>query len=215
MTAIGPVMLAGTDAQNALLTPFVQVAVDLLGIRIKPLTIEVRARANMPRYRDPRPGDSPTDGHAEGYWRGTVRKILIADDVLPRTDLEETIGHELVHVLFDDWLSTAQKATLLSYLDPRPENYSDTMVNGKDYGYPALPEECIAVWGSAALFGFIKPAYASLYKRRIASTIYPVVKTLMLGVLTIPPDPQIVALKAELAKVKTSVAIARNALEGL
>lgn len=216
---IGQVTLNGSDAQNARMQPFVQAAVDLLGDRFKPVTVEVRTRVSMPRYRDPRPGDKPTDGHAEGFWRAGPRRILIADDVIPRDDLPETLGHEWIHLLFEDWFTPGQKRTLLGYLDPRPENYSDTQVNGKDRGYPALPEECIAVWGSAALFGFAKPAYSSLYKRTISGVVYPAVKAVMLGTLPpapIPaPDPcadvkaQLDAANAELALLRTKIAAAR------
>jgi len=42
------------------------------------------------------------------------------------------------------------------------------MIGDNDKGYPAIPEECVCVWGSAALFGFDPPAYSKLYKRHFA-----------------------------------------------
>lgn len=187
--AVGQLTLVGaTKEQEVALTPMFNKVQEIVGTRINPVTVKVRPRSEMPRYRAPRPGDGPTDGRAKGYWRSGNRTILLADDLFPPGRmLDETLGHEVVHVMFDDWLKPAQKKTLLRYLQPEPENYSDTMIGDQDKGYPALPEECIAVWGSAAIFAFPHPAYGALYKRIIVEPLWAEVRAIMLA--SPPPAP--------------------------
>jgi hypothetical protein len=188
---VGQLTLDGTDAQIDALGPFATRIEAVVGKRIQPVTVRIRARTNMPRYRDPKPGDKPEDGHARGYWKSPNRTILLADDLFALGEpLDETLGHEVVHVLFDDWIKGAPKKALLRYLQPLPENYTDTTIAERDKGYPANPEECLAVYGSAALFGFNPPAYTTLFKRLVPKTSLAEVKALMLGALPVePPVP--------------------------
>jgi hypothetical protein len=182
MGKVGRLTLSGTPEQTKALRPFAKRVRKIIGDRIDPVVVTVLPRASMPLYRDPRPGDGPTDGRAEGYWRGNARKILLADDLFDGTagPLDETLGHEIIHVLFDDWIMPEQRRQLLPLLHPEPVNWSDTMVNGVDKGYPAIPEECVCVWGSAALFGFDPPAYDKLYKRRFVEADYAEVARILL-----------------------------------
>jgi hypothetical protein len=173
---IGKITLTGTREQNQELTPFCREANVALGQCIKPVTVVIKPRADMPLYA---PGK-----HAMGYWKVGPHHIWLADDCFDpaKPDLPaKTLGHELVHTLQDDWFTSYHRKALLPYLRPEPDNWRDPNIGGKYVGYEALPYECIAVWGSAALFNWDRPAYSTLYKRKIAAADWPEVKTIMVA----------------------------------
>jgi hypothetical protein len=153
-----------------------------LGTKIDPVTIVVKPRAQMKRYRDPKPGDGPNDGRARGYWHEDSRTIDLADDLFaPGQPLDETLGHEVIHALFSDWVTKGHRRQLLPLISPTPTGFGDQSINDADIGYPASPEECCAVWGSAAIFGFDPPAYVGLYKRNIAKANLPTLREILLS----------------------------------
>ena len=122
MSIVGRLTLSGTPEQNQAMRPFAKRVRRMLANRIDPVEVIVKPRSEMPRYRDPNPNDGPTDGRAEGYWRGSARKILLADDLFDGTGgpLDETLAHEIIHVLFDDWIMPEQRRVLLPLLHPQP-----------------------------------------------------------------------------------------------
>lgn len=170
------------DDQAAALNPIAQRIAAMLANRIEPVTIVVKPRADMPEYL---PGK-----HARGYWKERTRKILLADDLFAAGEpLDETLGHEVVHTLFSDWLTKWHRNELLALVTPAPDSFGDLSVDDLHVGYPASAEECCCVWGSAAIFGFDPPAYVGIYKRTIAKSDLPAVREILLNDPDMGPPP--------------------------
>lgn len=178
---IGRVRVTGTQAQVDALRPFVTKATKLLDTRIDPLELSVRPRAKMPSYGTAADG---TALRSRGHWSSRLRRMLIADDLFQEGDAllrDKTLGHEFVHVLFSDWMGKWHRRQLLPLITPPCDGWNDMTIGDKFIGYPADPDEALACYGSAALFGWAKPAYSTLYKRRILQEDYPKTKSLLLA----------------------------------
>lgn len=181
---VGHVTIHGTDAQVNALTPFITTATDLLGRRIDLLDLEVRARDKMPVAFVK---DNGTVVHAEGHWSDRLRRMLVADDLFGdglALKRDKTLGHEFVHVLYSDWFTKWHRRQLLPLLTPEADNWFDETIGDEWMGYVAAPTEGFACWGSAALFGWDKPAYSTLYLRRIRTVDFPHAKQ-----ITLAPSP--------------------------
>ncbi len=157
---VGQLTLTGTEAQNEAVRSAALKAQTVLGSRIQPITVVFRA--DMPRRVD--------GGPSFGYARIGARRILLLDD------LEEdgyqpakTLAHELCHFLDADWLTRSQRVEIMALMTPRPNGWSDEVIAGKRHPYTGEPFECFAVYASAAVFGYRRPAYARLYDRKIAA----------------------------------------------
>lgn len=190
---VGPVTIEATAIETEALRPTIENAVTMLGSRIKPFTLITRERDKMPLY-------SATD-RARGFWRESYRRMIISKDLFPaglEVLLKKTVEHELIHVLFSDHITAFNKAKLMPLLTPAPEDFNDLTINGAFVGYGASPEECIATWGSAALFEYTdNPAYSTLYKRRVYRSNFPALKTVMLASAPVSADPCAAMVKAE------------------
>lgn len=172
---VGKIAMMGTGAQIDMLKPFLAKANVLIGHCIEPVEVRVKARTDMPLYA---PGK-----HAMGYWRARPRRILLADDCFDPDKhnlAARTLGHELVHVMDGDWFRRWHRRHLLIYLNPEPDNWTDGNIGDTHVGYEALPYECVATWGSAALFGWSRPAYSRLYKRKFLAADFEAVRAIML-----------------------------------
>jgi hypothetical protein len=178
---IGRVTIVGSQAEIDALTTFVTTATDLLGRRIDPFTLETRARENMPIAFKKADG---TVVRARGLWSDRRRRMLISQDLFG-TGLQllrdKTVGHEFVHALFSDWLTRWHRRQLLPFINPDADGWNDLTIGDDWQGYVADPSEALACYGSAALFGWTKPAYSTLYSRRILQADYPKVKALLLA----------------------------------
>lgn len=177
---IGRVTTHGTQAQVEALESFVKEATDVLGTRIDRLDLEVADRSKMPVAFVK---DDGTKVRAEGHWSERRRLMRCADDLFEaQKDLlrDKTLGHEFVHVLFSDWMGKWHRRQLLPLISPPADNWSDLTIGDNWLGYVADPSEALACYGSAALFGWTKPAYSTLYKRRILQTDYSKAKALLL-----------------------------------
>jgi hypothetical protein len=110
--------------------------------------------------------------------------MLCAQDLFdpsPALKRDKTLGHEFVHVLFSDWLGKWHRKQLLPLITPPADNWNDTTIGDRQEGYEADPSEALACWGSAALFGWDKPAYSTLYLRKILATNFAKTKVLLLA----------------------------------
>ncbi len=150
---IGPITIVGTADEIASVRPFVMKAVPILGNRIKPVTVVFRPADRMP----PRGDGGPSFGRS----KLAARKILLLDEI-EDYPVAKDLGHELCHFLDEDWLTKAQRVDLMAFMEPKPKGWGDDRI-GK---YVSLPSECFAAWGSAAIFGFNKPAWARFYRVR-------------------------------------------------
>jgi hypothetical protein len=178
---IGRVTITGTEDQITKLTPFVKKATDLLDTRIDRFDLKVVPRSDMPVAYKKNDG---TIVRAEGHWSDRRRLMRLADDLFRPIDEKErdkVLGHEFVHTLFSDWLGKWHRRQLLPLIKPPADNWNDMTIGDTYEGYVADPSEALACYGSAALFGWVKPAYASIYLRRIAQADYPKTKTLLLA----------------------------------
>lgn len=178
---IGPVTMIGTQAELDMMRAFVTTATTLLGTRIDPFTLETREREQMPIAFVKKNGDIV---YARGHWSSRKRRMLCSKDLLVAAlDLlrDKTLGHEFVHVLFSDWLGKWHRKQLLPLITPEADDWNDMTISDTWEGYVADPSEALACYGSAALFGWAKPAYSTLYTRRILQSDYPKAKTLLLA----------------------------------
>lgn len=173
-----------TDEEDAALAPLlselnVVYGSDLIG---KPVYVRIRPRAQMPRYRKRRPTDTkPEDGRAFGYWHRRPRVVDLALELIGKpAELRKVGAHESIHVRAEDF-EAWHWDHLLPMLDPEPESRFDQTIGDDDLGYPATPEECIATFGSAAIFGFWPPAFESLYKRRFPRGLHASVRATILA----------------------------------
>jgi hypothetical protein len=98
---------------------------------------------------------------------------------------------------------------MLPLLNPRPDGFNDLTIDGEHEGYEANPEECIATWGSAALFGYPDPAYTSIFLRTVEAAKFP---SLTSALLDAPPDP-CADLRVELAALQTAHELLKGQLE--
>jgi hypothetical protein len=177
---IGRVTIYGTPNEITALTAFVEEATELLGTRIDRLDLYTRERANMPIAFKREDG---TVVRARGFWSDRRRQMGISKDLFGKDlDLlrDKTVGHEFVHVIFSDWLTRWHRRQLLPLITPDADGWNDMSIGDDWQGYVADPSEALACYGSAALFGWVKPAYSTLYTRRIAQADYPKTKALML-----------------------------------
>ncbi len=174
---IGPFTFKMTQGQFDALVGFANRANALMGRLIDPVEIVVRKRTEMPKY-----GPGPKD-FSRGFWRSGPRRILLADDIFdPKKPLldEKTLGHEVFHVIQDDHFTRFHRRRLLPFITPEADNWNDMTIGDEFKGYPALPYEAMACYGSAALFGWEKPAYSSLYLRKIEAADFDEVKAITL-----------------------------------
>lgn len=178
---VGRVTISGTQTQIEKVKPFVKKATDLLDRRIDPLTLRIVPRADMPVAFIKKDG---TIVRAEGHWSDRRNLMRLADDVFgPKQDLlrDKILGHEFTHTVFSDWLGKWHRRQLLPVITPAADNWNDLTIGDTWEGYVADPSEALACYGSAALFGWAKPAYSTLYLRRIAQADYPKVKAILLA----------------------------------
>lgn len=176
---IGQITLEGTKAELDALTPFTKKAVDLLSHRIDAFNLKVVARADMPIAGQTKDGKII---RAEGHWSLRLRLMRLADDLFDRQLLlDKTEGHEFVHVLQSDWFGRWHRRKLLPFLTPPADNWNDLTIGDNYLGYIADPIEGFACWDSAALFGWEKPAYSTLYERKIRATDFAAVKEISLA----------------------------------
>jgi hypothetical protein len=180
-TIIGRVTVKGTDEEVAALTPFVTKATTLLGTRIDPFNLLTRERSKMPVYGYEADG---TPLRARGHWSSRLRRMLVSKDLFQKGETlerDKVLGHEFVHVIFSDWMGKWHRRQLLPVIQPPADSWNDLTIGDKYEGYFADPSEALACYGSAALFGWAKPAYASIYLRRITQENFPKTKTILLS----------------------------------
>jgi|SRR5215471_14025619 len=177
---VGPLTIHGTASEIDQLVPFARRIRDEMGTLLGNATCEIRPRNQMRVWGYDKNGNPL---FAEGSWSTRTRIIALADDLLPRQGLlERTLGHESIHWLDSDSWTRWHHRNLLGYLQPQPETWNDMTINGKFIGYTADPAECSATWVSAAMFAFDKPAYSTLYDRKIAAENFAAVKGIALTV---------------------------------
>jgi hypothetical protein len=155
----GQLTVTGTLEQCEAVKPIALKVPIILAERIAPVMAVWVPQERMPLFA---PGK-----HALGFYRSRPHRILLSE-AARSASLGKILAHELVHVLDDDYWRRPNRKALMPLLDPEPDNYSDIEIDGELYPYVAAPSECLAVWVSAALFGFPRPAFANTYLRRIA-----------------------------------------------
>lgn len=153
--------VTGSIAFTTALQPAVDNINSVLGPRIKDAVVLAKPATAMPQRSD--------GGPSFGFWKPSLREIWMWEDI-DEYPYVKTLGHEACHVLDEDWLTQDQRRDLMALMLPLPKRWYDQFIAGKKVKYKALPSECFAVYGSAALFGFKKPAYKSLFVRRVPET---------------------------------------------
>lgn len=133
---------------------------DKLGNRIKPVRIVLKTADEMPPRSD--------GGNATGFWKSAKREVWLWDEI-DDYPVAKTLAHEAMHVLDDDWLTRTQRLEIIALMSPSPVDWKDQMIEGIKRKYIALPYEVFAVYASAAIGGFEKPAYRRMFKRSIPS----------------------------------------------
>ena len=175
-----------TDAQRDAVKP-VLIALDaVIGSLIEPVTIWFRPPEKMPFYA-PRK-------RAYGLWHGyeplrNRREIWLRNDIAQDpNEAKKLLAHEVVHVLDDDYMNRDQRRDAIKLMHPQPDKWRDTVINGKDYGYPATPFETFAVYGSTALVDFVslgassdKPAYTGIFMRSVDEADWPKLRQVILS----------------------------------
>lgn len=175
--------VTGSLAFTTALKPAVDNINAVLGDRIKDVTVLAKPATAMPQRSD--------GGPSFGFWKAGLREIWLWDEI-DEYPFAKTLGHEAVHVLDEDWLTQAQRSDLLTLMTPLPKRWYDQLIAGRKVKYKALPSECFAVYGSAALFGYRKPAYRSLFVRRVPEAKWPTLAEMALkdyGHAQPEPDP--------------------------
>lgn len=138
--------------------------INALGNRIKATSVVLKPAEDMPKRSD--------GGPSFGYWKQGLRQIWLWEE----TDdypVGKTLAHEAMHVLDQDWLTRTQRLDLLKLMAPAPTAWGDQNIGGVVHRYVSLPSEVFAVYASAAICGFPKPAYRSLFKRQIPNGDWP------------------------------------------
>lgn len=178
--------------------------------RIKPVSIFLKPDTDMPRRSD--------GGPSYGFWKSGPRQIWLWDET-DEYPVAKTFAHEAMHVVDSDWLTRAQRRRLMALMSPTPASWGDQNIDGTRHRYVALPSEVFAVYASAAIGGFRRPAYRSLFVRRVAADKWLALKELTLHddgpaqtedelpeAVPSPPDPmaevaaQLRAAEAEVAE---------------
>jgi hypothetical protein len=134
-----------------------------LGDKIKSASIILKPAEGPPGQSMPERSDG---GPATGFWKAGRREIWLLDE-LDDYPVAKTLAHEAMHVLDTDYLTRAQKLEIVALMQPLPKTWSDQSVNGVFRKYVGLPSEVFAVYASAAMGGFPRPAYRRLFKRSI------------------------------------------------
>lgn len=162
----------GPAAQIDAITETATTLNELLGDRIKDVKVVLKSDEIMPERSD--------GGVSYGFWKAAKREVWLWDE----TDdypVGKTLVHEAMHVLDDDWLTRAQRLEIIALMNPAPSTWKDQVIAGVVKKYVALPYEVFAVYASAAVFGFQKPAYRRLYRRAIAPDKWPKLKEITLA----------------------------------
>jgi hypothetical protein len=142
-----------------------------LGDRIKKASVLLKPDTEMPRRSD--------GGPSYGFWKSGPREIWLWDET-DEYPVTKTFAHEAMHVIDSDWLTRAQRVKLMTLMSPAPTAWSDQKIDGILHKYVALPSEVFAVYASAAVAGLQRPAYRSLFRRRITPDKWAELKELTL-----------------------------------
>lgn len=161
LTAVGPAALV--PAVKATATKLTQLLAGRLGPNLD-VSVVFKTAERMP----PRPDGGPS----RGYWKAGLKEIWLWEKT-DRYPVEKTLAHEAMHVLATFWLTEAQRNDIIELMKPRPLHWRDKTIGIVTYEYAASPFEVYAVYGSAAMVGFDKPAYRSLYRRHIDEGDWP------------------------------------------
>ena len=142
-----------------------------LGSRIRPVSVLLKSADEMPKRSD--------GGPAFGFWRSGLRQVWLWNqtDAYP---VGKTLAHEAMHVLDTDWLTKAQRQKLMELMAPAPTKWNDQRIEGVLRKYVSLPSEIFAVYASAAIGRFPRPAYRSLFIREIAPEKWDAMRELIL-----------------------------------
>ena len=131
----------------------------LLGNRLgEQVEVILQPAAAMPKR--------PDGGRAFGLTKPGRREIWLWDAV-DRYPAAETLAHEAMHVLDVFWLTDTQRNEIMELMTPSPSHWEDRTIGQATFRYAAMPHEVFAVYASAAIVGFDRPAFRSLYERRI------------------------------------------------
>ena len=177
--AIGPFTFAdgSSQANKDAVRPAFEMAADLIGGRLKPITIIFQPKARMPDWNEAEPGIQPAWGLWKG-WNGKTgqREIWLWDHVFKSDDAVPLACHEIDHAYDELYLNDHPeiREAVMEKMHPVPVAWLQGRVWAK------YPYECYAVHASGALFG-IKPAYKKLLSRQIYTADYPAIRAALLS----------------------------------
>jgi hypothetical protein len=163
--------LDASASQNPEIVKMAATMTEALKDRIKPVTVVLKSGDDMPKRSD--------GGPSYGYWKSGLREIWLWDET-DEYPVGKTFAHEAMHVLDTDFLTRAQRKSVLALMSPVPTAWADQKIDGVTRKYVALPSEVFAVYASAAIAGLEKPAYRSLFKRRVEVGKWAILKELVL-----------------------------------
>lgn len=176
--AIAPFEFAdrATDSQINAITPALEEMSELIGNRLKAITLVPKTANQMPDWDSSTPGIQPAWGVWKGWNRKTGRReIWYYDEVWRSKDCVGLIQHEGFHAYDDLYMNDVMKDQVMDLMVPEPVFWTQ----GKTWS--KFPFECAAVYGSAALFDIVKPVYANLLDRKIPRTKFTELKAILLG----------------------------------
>lgn len=190
--------------------------IEALGDRIEPVSVVLKTGDEMPERSD--------GGPSFGFWKAGQREIWLWEET-DEYPVDKTFAHEAMHVVDTDWLTRGQRLDIIELMSPTPTAWGDQSIGGVIHKYVALPFEVFAVYASAAIGGFQRPAYMALFKRRVTVDKWPTLAELTLrddgpadrmaevvDAVASPPDPM-AELQAQLLTVRTKLAEAVAAKE--
>ena len=165
-----------TAEQKAVIRPALEAVNDVLGSRLKAITVVPKRREQMPDWNSAEPGVQPAWELWKGWNRNTKRRELWYWDRLHTKDeCYATILHGGVHAYDELYMTLEMRADAMALMDPEPAAW----FGGR--AWSRFPYECNAVYGSAALFNLTKPVYKNLLDRHVASVDWPELKAILLS----------------------------------
>src|SRR5688572_7950487 len=129
--------LDDSAAQVPEITTMVATLTQVLGTRIKDVSVILKPAAGMPERSD--------DGVSYGFWKAGLRQIWLWDET-DNYPVAKTLAHEAMHVIDTDWLTRPQRLEIIALMEPMPTGWGDQMIDGVKKKYVGLPSEAFAVY---------------------------------------------------------------------